>query len=158
MRIPLGSTVAFAASAYSTALYVSPIARIRGAAAGISPPQRSSPVPTDHRSSNGQQWSGVSAGRNHFYNPFFFNEPVPGTPTHAYKKFREKFEYLTAYIGPISSNIYRQKLEPTLKLSNYKASTQVTHVLRKKAQMFNAVFRDIFLNFVHVFCEPLLTR
>ena len=89
---------------------------------------------------------------------FFFNEPVPGTPTHAYKKFREKFEYLTAYIGPISSNIYRQKLEPTLKLSNYKASTQVTHVLRKKAQMFNAVFRDIFLNFVHVFCDPLLTR
>ena len=90
---------------------------------------------------NDQQRSGVSVGRKHFVF-ICFSE-------------RGGFRYLKARlqknrangrrsdnVGPISSHICR-RIDPTLKLCNYKATTQIIHVFRTKAQIDTPFFKEI---------------
>jgi len=70
-------------------------------------------VRTDHRPSKRSKWSGVSVGRNQLFSSFFLKIKQNDTP----------------------------KNDHTLKLSNNKASAQITRAFRTKAQMFTPFYR-----------------
>ena len=78
----------------------------------------------------------------YFFSFFVLNGPVPGTPRHAYKTFRAKKMRRSDCVGQISRHKSSPKVDPTLKLSNYKATTQISHVFRTRSQMLTPFFRD----------------
>ena len=71
---------------------------------------------------------------------FCLNEPVPGAPRHVGKTFRANIRRSDC-ARPISSNILRPKVDAILKLSDCKATTQITRVSRThRSPNFHDVF------------------
>ena len=70
-----------------------------------------------------------------FMSFFFLNDPIAGTPPsrHVCQKFHANIPRPDC-VGPTP------KVDPMLKLSNYKASTQITHIFRTKVQMSTPFF------------------
>ena len=86
-----------------------------------------------------------------FFILFFFMEPVPGTQRHTDKKSRVNIRR-SDWLGPNIKPHLSPKTDPTLKLSNYKATTQITYVFCTKAQTSTPFLVDS--DFLHTFCAP----
>ena len=64
------------------------------------------------------------------------------TPKHVCKKIRGRIRRSDC-VGPFTKSYLTSKVDTILKLSNYKATTKITHVFRTKVQMSTPFFGDI---------------
>ena len=124
-------------------------------------------VPTNHepskwsRTQNGEELSGVSVGIYvytvyiiYIFRLFSERAGFRRSKARLSKRFARIFEDLTAY-GQSRVILNALKLN---NITRYKATTQIAHVFRAKAQNVHAVSRDRPRHFAHVFHEPLSTR
>ena len=89
--------------------------------------------------------------RKNVFFPLFFNKPIAGTPRLVCRKhYANSRRYIRLREANIKSHL-TPKVDPILKRSKRKATTQIINVFRTKVQISESFFEDKPWNLAHVF-------